>query len=319
MISHTTIEGFAAVVADTGPLRLTLLSELGGKISGLYDQRSGREWLWRHPRMAYRRAPHGSSYTALADSGGWDECFPSVAPCPYPADPWRGAPIQDHGELWSQAAALEIVEAGEQLRLQTRWQGVVLPYTFERSIILQSGSSLLRFEYQVRNPADAPLFFIWCAHPLLALEPGMQLELPPAARFHLWAAMPPDLLAQTGELRFPDLPLPAHQQAAISRLEACGLALKLWSDPLHEGRAALRAADGALQLRWDVHLLPQLALWLNLGAWAGDGGAPYYNLGLEPCIGAQDSLAEAVTERALFATVPPRGMAAWWLELSLIS
>jgi hypothetical protein len=70
-------------------------------------------------------------------------------------------------------------------------------------------------------------------------------------------------------------------------------------------------------MRWDATLLPQIAFWMNLGAWAGDGGAPYYNLGLEPCIGAQDSLAEAVTERNLFATLPPCESRAWWLEIEL--
>jgi hypothetical protein len=98
-----------------------------------------------------------------------------------------------------------------------------------------------------------------------------------------------------------------------------GLAIKIWSDPLppDEGWAALRARDGELRMRWDVALLPQVAAWMNFGAWAGDGGAPYFNLGLEPCIGAQDSLAEAVTQHNLFATVPPRDSKMWWLEIEL--
>ena len=95
-----------------------------------------------------------------------------------------------------------------------------------------------------------------------------------------------------------------------------GIAAKLWSDPLEEGWAALRARDGELRMRWDVALLPQVGFWINLSAWAGDGGAPYYNLGLEPCIGAQDSLAEAV-QRNLCATLLPHGSRAWWLELTL--
>ena len=102
------------------------------------------------------------------------------------------------------------------------------------------------------------------------------------------------------------------------------MALKLWSDPLDDGHAAtcsdelvgVRARDGELRMRWDAALLPQLGVWINLGAWAGDGGAPYYNLGLEPCIGAQDSLADAV-QRNLFATLAPHGSRAWWLELEL--
>ena len=58
------------------------------------------------------------------------------------------------------------------------------------------------------------------------------------------------------------------------------VALKLWSDPLGAGQgwAALHAGDGALRLRWDPALLPQVGFWMNLGAWSGDEGAPYYNL-----------------------------------------
>ena len=88
-----------------------------------------------------------ASYILEADTGGWDECFPSVAPCDYPSPPWAGAHIQDHGELWSQPAALEVVEGDHEVRLRTRWQGVVLPYTFERTISLAAGSAAMRMEY----------------------------------------------------------------------------------------------------------------------------------------------------------------------------
>ena len=98
-----------------------------------------------------------------------------------------------------------------------------------------------------------------------------------------------------------------------------GLAIKIWSDtlPAGVGWASLRAHDGELQMRWDVALLPQVAAWMNFGAWAADGGSPYYNLGLEPCIGAQDSLAEAVIDHNLFTTLPPLALKTWRLEIEL--
>ena len=100
---------------------------------------------------------------------------------------------------------------------------------------------------------------------------------------------------------------------------SAAVALKLWSAPLGAGQgwAALQASDGALNMRWDPALLPQVGFWMNLGAWSGDGGAPYYNLGLEPCLGAQDSLAEAVARHQLFGELPPGGTRAWWLEVEL--
>ena len=47
------------------------------------------------------------------------------------------------------------------------------------------------------------------------------------------------------------------------------------------------------------------------------GGVCDYNLGLEPCIGAQDSLADAVTQYNLYAVLPPHGSKNWWLEIEL--
>ena len=70
-------------------------------------------------------------------------------------------------------------------------------------------------------------------------------------------------------------------------------------------------------MHWDVSLLPQVAVWMNFGALGMDGGSPYYNLGLEPCIGAQDSLNDAVDQYNLFATIPPHGSKQWWLEIEL--
>jgi len=323
--------GFERIDVDTGAMSFALLPELGGKIAGLQDTRSGREWLWRHPRMPYRRVAHDSSYVEAADSGGWDECFPTVAPCVYPAPPWQDRALPDHGELWSQPVGLEIRTTGEQLVLDAAWQGRALPYTLRRRIIATAGSARLRCEYTLESYAAAPLRWIWCAHALLAVEPGMRLQVPDEARFNVWTALPQNLVRLGEQLRFPfelrsgarsfklDV-LPAGPGALPGRPErSAGVALKVWSDPLSAAWAALVAPDGALRMRWGGAQWSQLALWFNLGAWAGDGGAPYYNLGLEPCIGAQDSLADAVNNGQLAATLPPGGSQSWWIEVELIS
>ena len=317
--SQGVVEGFDAVRVETGMLALTLLPELGGKISSLRDMRSGREWLWRNPRLSYQRVPHGSSYVLLADTGGWDECFPSVAACIYPSPPWAGADIQDHGELWSQPAALEVIEEGTSIALRTRWQGIALPYRFERTLRLSADSAIVRAEYGVSNESDAALQFIWSSHPLLAIEPGMQLLVPPEARFNAYATIPAQLLTETSGIRYPLVAQAGARMFDLERLPdaSAGIALKLWSEPLPQGWATLRANNGALHMRWDAAHLPQLAFWMNLGGGASDGGEPYYNLGLEPCIGAQDSLSDAVERVKLFATLPPREARAWWLEVEL--
>ncbi len=316
---HTEIEGFAALAVDTGPLALTVIPALGGKIASLRDTRSGREWLWRHPRLPYRRWPHGSSYM-VADTGGWDECFRSVSACAYTSPPWEGAAIQDHGELWSQPTDGLATDRLDGLTLTTRWRGVALPYVLTRTLTLTTGAATVHVDYRVENPSAAPIDFIWCVHPLIAIEPGMRIETPPGARFHCNGTTPPGALTAMNDLPFPlSLERPGGEAIDLSALPGpeAAVALKLWSAPLKEGWARVHAPDGALALRWDPASLPQLALWINLGAWAGDGGAPYYNLGLEPCIGAQDSLEDAVRLFRCFATLPPGGQRAWAYDLEL--
>jgi galactose mutarotase-like enzyme len=314
VITRGTIGEFETVIVNTDSLELVLIPSLGAKVSSLRDLRNGREWLWKNPRRAYASAPHGSSYIQVADTGGWDECFPSVMECNYPSPPWEGAFIQDHGELWTQAPELEVVEAEDGVALTTRWKGVELPYSFERTILLASGSERMQFEYRVTNDGDSPIQWIWSAHPILAIEPGMELLVPEDARFNLMGALPSQLVTQKTGLEFP---LVLNGVPVSPLPEMPGYAVKIWSDPLTEGWASLIAADGELRMRWDTKLLPQLGIWLNLGGWAGDGGAPYYNLGLEPCIGAQDSLADAVTQFHLFETLNPGEERNWWVEVEL--
>ena len=314
---RTTTEGFESICVHTGLIELTLIPELGGKISSLRDTRTNREWLWRNPRYPYKRVPHGSSYLTEADTGGWDECFPSVSACLYPSEPWQGIAVQDHGELWSQTSELEIEEHDEIITLQTCWKGVALPYTFTRTITVVANSAIMRANYEVVNNAGQSMNYVWSIHPLLAIEPGMELCLPDSARFHVAGSIPQDLVSPEQNVQYPFAALGLNFPALP--VTSAGCAIKIWSDPLPagEGWAALSANDGELKMRWDVALLPQVAAWMNFGAWAADGGTPYYNLGLEPCIGAQDSLNDAVNQYNLFATVPPHGLKQWWLEIEL--
>ncbi len=238
--------------------------------------------------------------------------------------PWPGLAFgalgeRTDGELWSQTAALEVDQGAKSVTLHTCWQGAALPYTLERTVTLTTNSARLRVDYSAINNSATLLSFIWCVHPLLAIEPGMALRFPESARFNQWAALPPDLIGRERDLRYP---LVVRVGAGVLDLTtlpdaSARIALKLWSDPLSEGWATLSARDGEFRMRWDVALLPQVAFWMNLGAWAADGGTPYFNLGLEPCIGAQDSLAEAVTKRNLFAALPPRGSRTWRPEVEL--
>lgn len=313
------VQGFPALKLTTNILSLTIVPELGGKISSLRDLRNGREWLWTNDHLPYRKHLYGTSYIQEADTGGWDECFPSVAPCPYPLPPWQDKIIPDHGEIWSQTWMTGINgDDASAWTIRTEAVGTLMPYVFERTITATLDSPILHFDYSIKNQGDAPIAFIWSAHPLLRLEPGMRLVLPEDTRMHVGSCVPEELLAREELHSWPLRPRHQDREWDLSLLAAAeaGIACKLWSEPLSSGYAALVAADGELRFTFDPAQVPQIAVWLNAGAWSGTGSTPYYNLGLEPCMGAQDSLAEAIAHK-LHYVLPPHGIQTWSLKVHL--
>jgi galactose mutarotase-like enzyme len=173
--------------------------------------------------------------------------------------------------------------------------------------------------YAVHNTGSHEVAFIWSAHPLLRIEPGMVLEFPPSARFNVYSTTARTNLPKRHGLRWP---MPVRRDAhdiCIDPLPGrdAGVAFKIWSEQLAEGWTRLIANDGSLRMRFDVAEIPQVALWVNAGGWTGIGGAPYYNIALEPCMGAQDSLAEAVTHYRTYAIVRPGETRRWTLTVDL--
>ena len=319
-VTRTEVRGFRAWTVANQSLSFTIVPDLGGKVSSIRDPRSGREWLWTNPSLPYRRLPYGASYRELADTGGWDECFPTITACSYPLAPWLGLELPDHGELWSQAWSLAI-EGDPAVGVKARMEvhGRDLPYVFHRVITIVPHDATLRFAYRVINMADRDLAFIWSAHPSFAVEPGMHVLLPSDARMRVWTCEPPDFIRGKGERGWPVHGHDAGDEYDLSLVPAAtaGIACKLWSMPLARGYAALQAQDGAFRFTFDPAVLPQVGLWINAGSSSGQNVAPSYTVAIEPCIGAQDSLEQAVAEFGLYGLVPARGEHAWAFDAHL--
>lgn len=242
-------------------LRVTVLPELGGKISRLTSLTSGREWLWRNPALPYRRAEPGDSYVALHDTGGIDECFPEV-----------------HGEVFGRPWT--VAQGGAALGFASSG------YRLERGLRLRESS--LELEYALENRSERELSFVWCLHALLAIEPGMRLELPGGVEI---------------------VPGPERRSAE-----------KRFVRQLARGEVGLRTADGreALQFRFDPREIPFVGIWTNYGRWSGAGSEPYFNLGIEPSIGDADSLADA-RANGTAGVLAPRARRTWRVELQITS
>lgn len=133
------------MIVQSEAIRAEIDPAFGARVTSLVDRRTGRDWLVPGP------AVEGGTYGA-AEARGWDECFPTVAPCEHPA--W--GPLRDHGELWSRPWRAD----GDALTCETP--------RFRFSRRLTAEGDRLHADYAV--DCDEP--WMWSQHALLALHPG---------------------------------------------------------------------------------------------------------------------------------------------------
>jgi galactose mutarotase-like enzyme len=311
--------GLEAYLLDNGLVRAIVVPALGGKIASLVDLKTGREWLWQNPHLEAKPAEFGSSYVARHDLGGFDECFPSVAATRYPAGPWESTPIPDHGEIWPLQWKADAFCDGSNAELRVSAHGVRFPYRFERTMRMSEGEPALRLSYNVTNFAPFPFPFLWSAHPILAVEPGMKLVVP-LRDLTVYSSVD-DRFGRLGTPQvFPRLVDKDGRGHDVSTLPdpQAAFAVKLFGKSPIQGFVAVQDPDrhSELRMQFDPEEVTHVGLWMNFGGWSGVPGAPaYYNLGLEPCIGAQDDLAIAHHQYKETGVLPPMGRKTWQLDL----
>jgi hypothetical protein len=272
-----------------------IVPALGGKIAHL--ELGGRQWLWTSDVIPYAQADdEAASYVETADTGGYDECFPTVGPCKVPT--WvrgfGGSQLPDHGELWSQVPTIDVRTSPEGQSATTTWMGRRMPYRFVREVrVTPTGD--VECSYEAINTGTDRVPFIWSSHPLLPLTSNTRIELPQATRMHVYAQHQIVLGVGATDLRWPMARcsgklLDLSNPAAVAKRYACKLFLEM-----REGRAAIIEDGVRLEVTFDTAEVPNFGLWINRGGWTPfKRGQPYSNLAFEPCIGAPDTLEEAL-------------------------
>ena len=286
-------------------LSLKVIPELGGKISSL--ECDGREILARNPLKGFRLARYGAPYSDY-DASGFDECLPTIGPCLYPEGTLGGVEAPDHGELWSLPWEELPCKDGYHLRVD----GVRFPYRFSRCLSFPEAGRI-NFRYSLENLADYPFKFIWSAHPLLAIRPGMRIHLPEGTRIKVdWSKY-----NRLGEL-LDEHTWPITHDNAGARIDlsnilpkSAGIVDKLYTTRLLEGWCALHDPEQGtyVAMLFDPQQIPYVGLSINLGGWPVDGPG-YYNLGLEPCSGYPDRLDIAI-QRGDYMVAPPGDTVFW--------
>lgn len=317
-------EGFEQFRLSNAVVEAVVIPALGGKIASMRSLVTGREWMWRNPHLPYRPGVYGSNYVETYDTGGFDECFPTVGECVYTQQPWAGKSVPDHGELYAMAWDVVSVEQGEQEASVTlATQGTLSLYRFERRLSLVKDANRFRLAYEVTNPCEEPIPFIWAGHAIMQLEPGMRLRLPKGTR--CWLDFCPDACltlptpvswpymrhAEQGDINVAEFPDPTAEDFKP-------YAGKFFSSAFEEGWAALETADDseAFIYHFDPARIPHFGFWINCGKWSGAGTKPYYNLAFEPLIGDRETLEQA-REAGRHREIAAGGSIDWELEIEL--
>ncbi len=286
---QTNVSGFPAVALRSTQVEIVAVPAIGMKLTNL-RRLNGREWLWRSDQIPLAPPKPGASYVETADSGGWDECFPTVGACPdsrsaagdtTASGPWR--------VVERSLGQLGLRDCRREPPSRARRKVPYSPTSFSARSPSTRTSRSCDCSYALRHTGATPFPWIWSAHPLLNVQPGSVLELPGVTQVKIAAVHGRDDLSENDVVSWPGAI--GGDAGRFTFPESGGWAVKLFGD---FGR---RGADGsdrpptgrAFGDGVSPDQVPQVGVWINCRGWAPPGRPPYYNLALEPCIGAPGS------------------------------
>lgn len=312
-LDQTTWHGLSAWALESEHLRTVVVPDLGAKLVSLMDKRNQLEWLVDPGERALKPVPYGAVF-AEQDMSGWDEMFPTIVACSYPAPGERyGAPLPDHGEVWSLPWMLMPEEPG---RLILNVEGKALPYRLTRRLAYRAADTL-QMHYELENLGAERMAYIWAAHPQLMCGEQAEILLPPQVT-EVCNTIPADWGWGEPETRFdwPEAVNLGGQRVRIDRTGPATLKQARKFFVLPETCASwaglVRHPGGDwLRLAWNPEEVAYLGIWVDEGALNHTTvAAP------EPTTGFYDSLAVA-WEKKQVTTVEPGGTKSWKLSVRL--
>ena len=309
------MRGVNAVILDNNILRVVAVPELGGKIVSLVRLQSGYEFLLqRELQQEYQQPAYGQDFED-GDMSGFDECFPTIAKCVYPEEPFLGTQLPDHGDVWCLPATLEVIS--EQVRFVTSLTS--LPLRFTKSVQLQRSS--VRLDYEVTNLSQSTMKFLWSAHPLLNVQPNAEIVLPAGVNEVEVSWSKGERLGRSGtRCSWPRATETSGQLSDLSRLASpsAGTADKLFTHALAQGFCSmfLPEKNENIAFHFDPEITPYLGIWICQGGWPLSRNNKQFTVALEPCTGRPDSLEEAI-RRSECSIVEAHGKKRWWLEIKV--
>lgn len=270
-------------------LRVDVLPELGGKILHFVQKSEDRDWLWQHPAIAPALLPNSINYDDNF-CGGWDDCFPNVAPGQH-----AGEVYPDHGEYWTRRFDWQADRSGEAITLYLRAEGGITPTRMEKWLTLEAGGCALRIRHRITHLGEHAFDYLWAQHPALRVSPTHEFIIP-AGGGVVGSPGSGRLAADGGEFRWPMVPGRDGAMIDFSKVpagpKAAGYEMAYVTQLNAGWYAALdRASGSGFGLAFDRSVFNTLWFFRSHGGWRGLHVAI-----LEPCTGWPYDLGQAAAQ-----------------------
>ncbi|MBX9929869.1 MAG: hypothetical protein K2X99_13265 [Gemmatimonadaceae bacterium] len=315
--------GSAAI--EGGGSQVEVIPEVGARVRSL--RLAGRQWLWHDPDRPVIAGEVGASFRDIGERGGWDECFPSIAPGRVPE--WvkgsGGRALGDHGDCWTQAPSLTLATDVAGHRASCTWRAREMGWRLTRTITARP-DGVVRCDYEAETRGPAKLPFVWGVHAPLELSARTVVELPEGARVRVIAQSGIDLGPPSTEHRWPLLRV-GDKLRDLSRpwSVAKRYAVTLIVD-LSATRVAVREGRHRLTVRGELGGTSVARVVVNRGALAPPSAArgwwpwaavraPQF-VSVTPMLGAPESLADALGDWKGAQWLEPGVPRRWWTEWS---
>ncbi len=287
------------VSIENDHIAMKVYPQLGGKVASIIDKADRHELLFNFPAEiptdAHYDIPYDDSWYA-----GWDECFPGIAPTRYPARPYEGIGVPDHGELWGLPTTAVPTKDG----ITTVWHGLRFGYRLTRKLYVDGPSVVA--EYVLINLSPFEFRFVWAQHALLSMVSPVELQLTKGLPFRLSH----NHLGQeiNGPFAWPTTS-DGDDLSQVGNL-ATKCAWKVYSaDPISDTATVLYPARGRkLQIAYSADEggpTGYWGLWINTGGWES-----HKHVAIEATTGRYDQVDKAIKD-ASAGRVGPGGRCDW--------
>ncbi|MEX0680213.1 MAG: hypothetical protein WD097_02440 [Balneolales bacterium] len=214
---------------------------------------------------------------------GYDDCFPSVEPCPYPGEDWR---VPDHGELY----LLDWVVTEEANRLIFTVDSKALPVRFKRD--MQFTETGLKWRFEVTSEAGRMLPFQHVIHPLMKLDDISDVRVPPFGSVNDEKGNPMNIQNPESLRKF-----------LLSREK--GQTHMLFLQRIKEGRMHWKYKNNLhLEMKFPLKYFPTMGIWWNNSGYPDEDGCRRNECAFEPVPGTSSRLSETVKENNCFYVSP---------------